>query len=138
MKNLRLIARDYFVESGFTVPTILSILEGKVTKKTLYNWRNNIDGSDPKGTWDEQRAEKIQLVSSIKENALLAAVSALQELVVTKNKTNYQNAQKALGILKVYQSLDFDKLIPVSEVEEDGKKLDPAKLVAEVEKLLMG
>jgi len=138
MKRARLEARDYFVEQGFSIPTILSIMEGRVTKKTLYNWRNNSDGKDSDGPWDDQRKAKIELISSLKENAIKLAISTMEEALTSRTKTNVNIAFKALGILKSYQALDMDKFIPVDEVEEEAKKVDPAKIVEQVEKLLMG
>jgi len=136
MKQSRLEARDYFVESGFSVPTILSIMEGRVTKKTLYNWRNNVDGSDPEGTWDEQRKAKIELISSLRENVIKLAISTAAEAVLDKSKTNLNAAYKAIGILKAYQGLDLTKILPVDEVEDEKKKVDPEEIIKRVENIL--
>lgn len=139
MKKERLMARDYFVENGFTMKTIETLMDGQVTKKTLYNWRNNEDGTDANGTWDEQRKAKIQKYDNLKDDILDLAVLAVREAKTNPDSRSIFAVAKILGALKIYKTLNMEDEMKVPDSGDDkDKKVDPNKIVEEVEKLLMG
>ncbi len=93
-------AKEMFVINGFSMDTIVTMLDGEVSRKTLYNWRNQED-------WDEQRRERVKRVVGRREQLEAAIDEAIVEYMASKDPKCLFAVGKATAALKMMSTFEF-------------------------------
>lgn len=102
MKNAALYeeAKRLYVTEGFSIDAIVELLQDKVARKTLYNWKTA-------NNWDDQRKayqqENEDLQKEIKEIARIA----IKEAKANPTPHNIYAVVKALSALKLMQGIQI-------------------------------
>ena len=122
-------AKELYVETGLSFHSILEILEGKVSRKTLYNWKNKED-------WDSLRRAKVATKSTIREQAEKLLLRSLNEADVNFTPNNIFAAGKLAALLKSlsYAELSDDK----KDFENEKTKGITQETLDKLEKLMGG
>ena len=124
-------ARKYYVESLFSIGTILSVMGEKVSRKSLFNWRNEDD-------WDKQRSEFLFGTKSLRESLYKVAAVALAE--AQENPTNANQmfaAAKIIGAMETFKAAGLDNF-GHPEVDETVEKKALSEATFDKLKVLLG
>jgi hypothetical protein len=138
LKPERLEAKKLYVESLFSLETIIKVLSKKVSRKTLYNWKNNYDGLD-EADWDKLRGQKFSEAKNIKEGLREVIKALIEEIKVDpKNAMLHFALPKYLTSFRYYD--DFENLFKEMNNEEktDAKKLITPETIKQVDEYLRG
>ncbi len=103
-------AKRLFVREGFSLDTIVGMLDGKVARKTLYNWKND-------GFWDDKRREFLEQTKDLKDQ--------LKSLVtVTLSRAEAEPTPKnLLALLRAIQAYEnFGGIRPQFEDTEKAEQ----------------
>lgn len=114
-------ARQYYVESLFSIKTILGIMGKSVSRKSLFNWRNE-------DKWDKQRSDFLYQTKSLRESLYRVASVTLAE--AEENPTNANQlfaAAKIIGALETFKSAGLDNFgHPEVDETKDNKSISEA------------
>ncbi len=108
MKNAALYeeAKRLYVYDGFSIDAIVELLKGKVSRKTLFNWKaaNN---------WDDQRRAYLKENEDLQKEIKDIARIAIKEAKANPTPHNIYAVVKAISALKLMQDIqddiDFDR-----------------------------
>lgn len=111
MKNAALYeeAKRLYVTEGFSIDAIVELLQDKVARKTLYNWKTA-------NNWDEQRKAYQQENENLQKEIKEIARIAIKEAKANPTPHNIYAVVKALSALKLMQG------IQVAD-DESGEKI---------------
>lgn len=109
--DVRILARDYYVKEGYSVDTIVRLLPSKVTRKTVYNWKNEEN-------WDELRKRHLKRSDNIQERIYDILDKTLEVSEETPSPKNLLAAMRAFGL---YKSLGVTRS-EIDNTEKDGNK----------------
>lgn len=101
-------AQRLYVNQGMTLDAIESILEGKVTRRTLFNWKEE-------GRWDEKRERYLAETEDLDEMMRKVAKVAMQRAVADPSPKNVLAMSRAMAALKSMQGLNL-----LDEPGDDG------------------
>lgn len=138
LKPERIDAKKLYVENLFSIETIKKILTKKVSRKTLYNWKNNYDGFD-EADWDSLRSQKFSEAKDIKEGLKEVIKALIEEIKLDpKNAMLHFALPKYLTSFRYYD--DFENLFKEmnSDEKEDAKKIITPETIAQVDQYLRG
>ena len=102
-------AKRLFVREGFSIDAILGMLDGKVSRKTLFNWKTD-------GRWEDKRKEYLAQTKDIKDQ--------LKGLVETtlKNAEAEATPKNILALLRAIQAYEsYGGIRPLFEGGEEKK-----------------
>lgn len=105
-------AKEMYVVNGLSMKSIETILAGKVTKKTLYNWKDS-------GEWDKERTAKIDRRANIRER-----MEALLERAITECETNF-NSNNMFAVGKAAEAVK--KAVGMTFSDEKNERLESLK-----------
>lgn len=111
-------ARRLFVDQGLSIDTVLGMLEGRVARKTLYNWKI-------KGNWDELKKRKEDFNLNTKEVAREVLRKTAAAASADPSKKNMAAFKDALMIMKM---LDEPLLKIISDQKPDPSETSEEKL----------
>ncbi len=120
-------AKRLYVVEGFSLDAIVGMLNGKVSRKTLYNWK-------VQGNWDEKRREYLQQTKDLYEEILEIARLTIKEAKANPTPHNIYAMSKAIAALKQYQGV---KLIEEETTPEERKGLTQ-DAIRQIEKEVLG
>ena len=106
-------AKRLYVYDGFNLDTIVGMLEGKVSRKTLYNWKTE-------GEWDQKRVEHAKSTEDIQAQLIKLAKKALEAANANPSPHNVYAVTKAISALKAYTGV---KLLDENTTKEQRKGL---------------
>ena len=106
-------AKRLYVYDGFSLDTIVGMLEGKVSRKTLYNWKTE-------GEWDLKRVEHAKSTEDIQTQLIKLAKKALEAANANPSPHNVYAVTKAISALKAYTGV---KLLDENTTKEQRKGL---------------
>ena len=111
-------ARRLFVREGFSIDAIVGMLNNKVSRKTLFNWK--IDGQ-----WENKRKEYLEQTKEIK--------TQLKDLVglTLKNAERKATPKNILALLRSIQAYESYGGIQPSFEDATEKKGDKEKFSPE-------
>jgi len=122
-------AERLYVNEGMSIDTVLGILEGKVSRKTLYNWYNE-------GDWDGKRKKKQAFQVDIQEGLRSVTKKALQEAMTNPSNTSLRALKTAMSLIKMTDKplIDFvrDSATEQTEDEKSEQKLQFKLLIKEM------
>ncbi len=93
-------ARQMFVENGLSMESILTTLSGEVSRKTLYNWRNEED-------WIAQRKARFEKNLKLRDRLEALLERAIQEAEANLTAANLFAVGKAMEALRKAGHVDF-------------------------------
>ncbi len=118
MKNrMRELARDYFVKHGYSPDTICSLLPEKVSRKTIYNWKNE-------DNWDELRKRAIKKSIDLEERIYDLLDTALNNAIASPTPKNTLALARVYGL---YKSIDVVR----KEIDKEETKEEKPKRLSE-------
>lgn len=120
-------AKELFVENGFAVNTILTMLDGEVSRKTIYNWKKE----DNWGALRIQRVTK-QLNRRQRLEALLDQL--IDEAEIDKNPSRIFSIGKIIAALRTTSDFEFTE--EKAAKEDNVKKGLTEENLREIEKKL--
>lgn len=91
-------AKRLYVVEGFSLDAIVGILQGKVSRKTLYNWKKD-------GDWETKRKEYLKQTKDMYEEIIEIARLTIKEAKANPTPHNIYAMSKALAALKLYQGV---------------------------------
>lgn len=121
-------AKELFVQNGFSMDTILTMLDGEVSRKTLYNWRK-VDN------WDELR-KNIAVKKQNRRERLEALLDRyIEQAEINLNPGTLFAIGKLITALKSANYIDFtDEL---AERDENNRKGLTKENLEKIEKELL-
>lgn len=116
MKNAVLYeeAKRLYVTQGLSIDAIVELLRSKVSRKTLYNWKNA-------NNWDEQRRAYIKENEDLQEEIKAIARIAIKEAKANPTPHNIYAVAKALSALKLMQGIQVEDNDDNSKVKNISK-----------------
>ncbi len=103
-------AKRLFVREGLSLDAILGILNGKVSRKTLFNWKTD-------GQWEEKRKEFLAQTRDMKDQ-----LKSLVQLTL-KNAEARPEPKNILALLRAIQAYEsYGGIRPLFEGTEDASK----------------
>jgi DNA-binding transcriptional MocR family regulator len=93
-------AKELFVANGFSMDTILTMLDGEVSRKTLYNWRKE-------DCWDEQRKDRAAKTKNRRERLETLLDQAINQAEVNITPGGLFAIGKLITALKSANFIDF-------------------------------
>lgn len=119
-----------FVEEGLTIDAIAAKEEVKVSRKTLYNWRES-------GGWDDKRARFVKLTGDLRTDVMQMAREAVKRALEDPKTTNVFAAKHALSAVKMlvgYRALEAE-INGEAGKEAKGRSISP-ETIREIEEKL--
>lgn len=105
-------AKELFVENGFGIDTILTVLDGEVSRKTLYNWRKE-------DRWGELRILRLKKQQTRRERLEALLDKLIDEAEVSTNPRLIFSIGKIIASLRSSSTFEF--------TEEKKEKEDSVK-----------
>lgn len=91
-------AKRLFVIEGFSLDAIVKMLHNKVSRKTVYNWKEA-------GRWEEKRKEYLSQTKDMYEEIADIARLTIKEAKANPTPHNIYAMSKAIAALKQYQGV---------------------------------
>jgi len=101
-------AERLYVAQGLSLDAVLGILEGKVSRKTLYNWKIE-------GRWDEKRKKHEEFEIEIADGVRNLVKKTMMEAIANPSRTSILAFKQAYSIAKMTDE-------PLLTFMEGGKK----------------
>lgn len=125
---LREKAKELFIQNGFSIDTILTMMDGEVSRKTLYNWSKE-DG------WKELRKNSVAKKQNRRERLEALLDKYIEQAEINLNPGTLFAIGKLMTALKSANYIDFtDEL---AEREENNKKGLSKENLEKIEKELL-
>ena len=138
LKPERLEAKKLYVDGLLEIERIRKVLSKKVSKKTLYNWKNNIDGLD-EADWDTLRKRNFAEEEDIRSGLRKVIRACIKEVLIDpKNALLHFALPKYLVAIGKYG--DLEKLFKEMSDQEksDAKKVITPETIKQVDDYLRG
>jgi len=106
-------AKELFVQNGFSMDTILTMLDGEVSRKTLYNYRKE-------DKWDELRKSIVAKKQNRRERLEALLDRYIGQAEINLNPATLFAIGKLITALKSANYIDFTD--EIAERDENNKK----------------
>ena len=106
-------AKRLFVREGFSLDAIVGMLNNKVSRKTLFNWKKDNE-------WDAKREEYLAQAVDLSAQLLQIADLTVKKALKDSSPKNLLAMCRAISALKSYDAL---KLLDTETTEEQRKNL---------------
>jgi hypothetical protein len=93
-------AQRLYVQEGLSLDAIVGILTGKVSRKTLYNWKVS-------GDWDTKRRNYLKENQTMYDDLQDLARQTIREAKADPSPHKVFAMAKAISALKMYQAVDI-------------------------------
>lgn len=113
-------AKRMYVNQGFDLDTIAKLLQKQVSRRTLYNWKQN-------NAWDESRKKFLASQEGIQDELVELLKATVKEARANPTPHNIYSVVKMISALNVFQKVEIDP------DDETGK---PKNITAESIKLV--
>jgi len=120
-------AEDLYIQQGFSLQIIEDLFKGKVTRRTLNNWKNEFN-------WDGKRAKFLDTTQSLIDGARELVNATLERARLEPSSKNIAAYSRAISALK---NLEAVRIMDVSDEETGAKEITPEK-AAEIRKKVLG
>jgi DNA-binding transcriptional MocR family regulator len=121
-------AKELFVQNGFSMDTILTMLDGEVSRKTLYNYRKE-------DKWDELRKNIVARKQNRRERLEALLDRYIEQAEVNLNPGTLFAIGKLITALKSANYIDFTD--EIAERDENNKKGLSKENLEKIEKELL-
>lgn len=131
LKPERVEAKRLYVIEKYSIGKIHKMLNGEVSRKTLYNWKNNVDELDD-DTWDNLRKADYKESEDIRKMLKEALRGLIREAITSNDPMLHFAIPKYLQSIKGFGDVEkfFDEM--KDDVNKD-KKIDPKKFFDKME-----
>lgn len=120
-------AKRMYIHDGFSLDAIVPLLKNEVSRKTLYNWKEE-------GKWDEEKKKKLEDGASLEQEWREVIKVLVKEAKANPSASNIFAVHKAMMTLKIFQSgLRFED---TPEVETDKPSTLSPESVEKIKDLL--
>ena len=119
-------AKRLYVVEGFSIDAIAAILKGKVSRRTLYNWRRQ-------GAWDEKRKAHLEQTEDIQEQLKKLAQITLREALKNPTPHNIYAVVKAISALRQFQGVKV-----LEEETSENERKDITENLKEIIRAIAG
>lgn len=109
-------ARRKFVEDGLSIDAIVGVLNGKVSAKTLYEWKKQ-------GRWEDKRREFLSRNQSLRDEIMDITRLTIANAKADATPHNIYAMAKAVAALKQFDGIKI--------LEEETSPADRQKIVKE-------
>lgn len=121
-------AKELFVQNGFSMDTILTMLDSEVSRKTLYNWRKE-------DNWEGLRKDSASKKQNRRERLEALLDRYIEQAEINLNPATLFAIGKLITALKSANYIDFtDEL---AERDENNKKGLTKENLEKIEKELL-
>ncbi len=93
-------AKQLFIDNGLSMATIVKMLEGDVSRKTLYNWRDE-------DNWNELRRAKVERTAKLRERLERLLENAITDAETNLNPRSIFAVGKLVAALRSSVYVDF-------------------------------
>jgi len=114
-------AKRLFLE-GYSLDSIVELLNNKISRRTLHNWRTEHE-------WDNQRKERASQTADLTQALLEIAKTAIQEAKANPSPHAIFAVVKAISAIKMFQGVDLSDPEKDAAPAEKGIKQDTIKLI---------
>ena len=116
-------AQRLYVNQGMTLDAIEGILEEKITRRTLFNWKEE-------GNWDSKRERYLAETADLDELMRQVAKTALTRAAADPSPKNVLAMARAVAALKAHQGLSLlDDPEPEVQTSAEQKRADIVEMV---------
>lgn len=115
------------VNDGLSLPAICEVLEGKVSRRTLYHWAEQ-------GNWNGKRRKKMESSAELTDELETIARLAIAEYKANPTPGRMFAAVKAVSTLK---QLEVQAAQQAGDDEDSAKQIT-AELIAQIQKEILG
>ncbi len=123
-------AEELYVIKGFSMDTILSMLDGQISRKTLYNIRK-------KNNWEDKRRDRIIRTQNRRERLEAALDRLLDEFETKPDPKLIFSIGKLVGALKSSSTFEFTEEKKEKEENKNSTGISD-KTIARLEELMGG
>jgi hypothetical protein len=120
-------AQRLFVVEGFSIDAVESLLKKNVTRRTLYNWRDQ-------GNWDEKRTNYLNETKDLRAEIMEVARITIKEAKQNPTPHAVYAMAKAIAALKSYDGI----ALLSKETTEDERKGLTKEAISEIQKSVLG
>lgn len=115
MKNAALYeeAKRLYINDGFSLDAIVSLLKNNVSRKTLFNWKQ-------KNNWEKQKENYLKQNQDLQEEILEIAKVTIKEAKANPTPHNIYAVVKAISAMKLLQGVNLKEQ---AETEEKTKNI---------------
>ncbi len=125
-------ARRWYVEDGFTLDTIVGMLDGKVSRKTLYNW-------EQKFGWEEKRKAFLENNEDRKSQVITLERQLFNEVKANPTSKNIKRWLLLLAAVDKYGTPDSLKIKDESpDQKEKLKNIYSPELLEHIKQAIYG
>jgi hypothetical protein len=117
-------AKRLYIIEGFSLDAIVELLQNKVSRKTLYNWK-------VKNNWDKQREEYVKQNEDLQNGLMEIAKRTIQEAKANPTPHNIYAVAKAISALKLMQGIQLNE-------DDDKPKSIRKETIEFIEKEILG
>ncbi len=118
-------AEELFVKKGLSLNSVAKAMEGKVSRRTIYNWAKKED-------WETKRRKQLIKKETLEEELWELLRQSIDEAKTNPNPRTIFAVAKLAGVLKTLSNVEFDK----KSEEENKPKTITQDTVEEIKKLL--
>jgi hypothetical protein len=93
-------AKELFVENGFTVQTILIMLDGEVSRKTIYNWKKE-------DNWGALRIQKVSKQLNRRQKLESLLDKYIEEAEINRNASIISSIKQIILSLRTSSTFEF-------------------------------
>ncbi len=122
-------AKRLFVTQGFGLTAIEGMLDGKVTRRQLHNWKTD-------GRWDEKRKSYLEQQEDLSDMVKKIVWTTARKALTEPNPKNLLAFTRALAAAKENDALSL--LTAKDNGEEEAQEKDIQAAVAQAVKDIMG
>ncbi|MCX8009880.1 MAG: DUF1804 family protein [Ignavibacteria bacterium] len=117
-------AKRLYVYDGLSIDAIVEILKNNVSRKTLYNWKNDYN-------WDVQRKKYLQQTEDLHTELLEIAKNAIKKARANPTPHNIYAVAKAISCLKLMQGIEL------KDDSDEPKSIKP-ETIEFIQKTILG
>lgn len=119
-------AKRLYVHSGLSVEMIAELLKEKVSKRTIFNWKQE-------NNWDEQRTRAVEVTGDIQAELTEIVKLSIQRVKEEPSAQNIFALIKAILALKSLQGIRFE-----DEEEVPEKKAFRPETIDKIQREILG
>ena len=117
-------AKRLYIEQGMSLDTIVNVLKGNVSRKTLFNWKTE-------HKWDEAAKARKETNLNLQDNAIDMLNTALQQY---QNEHNSKNLKDVETAIKICQKLGIE--LNIRDKGEEVKRKPPEDIAKAIRSIL--
>ncbi len=107
-------AKRMYVNQGFDLDTIAKLLQKQVSRRTLYNWKQD-------NAWDESRKKFLASQEGIQDELVELLKATVKEARAKPSPHNIYSVVKMISALNIFQKVDLEP----GDEENNNRNITP-------------